>query len=39
MKKVQFGRIINGELMYESGESDSTVFKGQHLARFIFTAI
>ena len=30
LKKVQFGRIIDGKLMYESGESDFTVFEGLH---------
>ena len=28
LEKVQFARIINGKLMYDSGESDSTVFEG-----------
>lgn len=28
LEKVQFGRLINGKLVYGSGESDSTVFEG-----------
>ena len=28
MEKVQFGRIIDGKLKYDDGESDSTVFPG-----------
>lgn len=31
LEKVQFGRIINGTLLYDNGESDSTVFKGLNL--------
>ena len=38
LEKVQFGRIINGELKYDSGESDSTVFAGFYINACIFVA-
>ena len=28
LNKMQFARIINGALVYDSGESDSTVYPG-----------
>lgn len=30
---MPFGRILDGILEYDSGESDSTVYPGQHIAR------
>lgn len=39
LEKVQFGRIIDGRLIYDSGESVSTVFRGLNaidLAYFIY---
>ena len=28
LEKIQFARIINGILVYDNGESDSTVYPG-----------
>ena len=28
LEKIQFARIINGMLVYDNGESDSTVYPG-----------
>jgi len=35
LEKVQFGRLNNGKLIYDSGESDSTVFKGLAIYMYI----
>ena len=31
VEKIQFARIINGDLVYDSRESDSTVYTGLHM--------
>ena len=40
LKKVQFGRIINNKLLFDSGESDSTVYKGNlYVCMYVYTCI
>ena len=32
LAKVQFGRIVDGKLVYDVGKDDNSVFQGKYLA-------